>query len=117
MLAGTRGGYTRGFILNKLADKPYNTNQLAEALNIDYQTTSHHLDVLANNGIITTESDEYCRIFGILLYVFFSPKADIHHLKELFTSEENILIRTMETKERFLANFIKLLHKAYRKVK
>ncbi|MCE8425671.1 MAG: helix-turn-helix transcriptional regulator [Candidatus Methanoperedens sp.] len=54
MLAGTRGGYTRGFILNKLADKPYNTNQLAEALNIDYQTASHHLDVLANNGIITS---------------------------------------------------------------
>ena len=50
MLAGTRGGYTRGSILNMLADKPYNTNQLAEALNIDYQTTSHHLDILANNG-------------------------------------------------------------------
>jgi DNA-binding transcriptional ArsR family regulator len=63
MLAGTRGGYTRGFILNKLADKPYNTNQLAEALNIDYQTTSHHLDVLANNGIITTEGNKSCRIY------------------------------------------------------
>jgi len=62
MLAGTRGGYTRGFILNKLADKPYNTNQLAQALNIDYQTTSHHLDILANNGIITREGDKYCDI-------------------------------------------------------
>jgi len=57
MLAGTRGGYTCGFILKKLADKPYNTNQLAEALNIDYQTTTHHLDVLAKNGIITTTYD------------------------------------------------------------
>jgi DNA-binding transcriptional ArsR family regulator len=52
MLAGTRGGYTRGFILKKLAYKPYNTNQLAEYLNIDYQTTSHHLDVLVKNGPI-----------------------------------------------------------------
>jgi DNA-binding transcriptional ArsR family regulator len=52
--------YTRGFILNKLADKPHNTNQLAQALNIDYQTTSRHLGVLANNGIIIAESDEYC---------------------------------------------------------
>jgi DNA-binding transcriptional ArsR family regulator len=59
MLAGTRGGYTRGFILNKLADKPYNTNQLAQALNIDYQTTSHHLNVLANNGIITIGNEKY----------------------------------------------------------
>jgi DNA-binding transcriptional ArsR family regulator len=57
MLAGTRGGYTYGFILKKLADKPYTTNQLAEALNIDYRTTSHHLDVLANNGIITITND------------------------------------------------------------
>ncbi|MCE8428490.1 MAG: helix-turn-helix transcriptional regulator, partial [Candidatus Methanoperedens sp.] len=47
-------GYDRGFILKKLTDKPYTKNQLAEALNIDYQTTSHHLDVLAKNGIITT---------------------------------------------------------------
>ena len=39
MLAGTLGGYTRGFILNKLADKPYSINQLAEALNIDYVIT------------------------------------------------------------------------------
>ncbi len=56
-------------------------------------------------------------LFGILLYVFFTPKRDIHHLKELFISEENIFVRTMERKERFLANFIRLLHKAYRKVK
>ncbi|MDP3105826.1 MAG: winged helix-turn-helix domain-containing protein [Candidatus Methanoperedens sp.] len=63
MLAGTLGGYTRGFILNKLADKPYNTDQLAEALNIDHETISHHLNVLANNGIITAESHEYGRIY------------------------------------------------------
>ena len=59
MFAGTRGGYNRGFILKKLTDKPYTTNQLAEALNIDYQTTSHHLDVLAKNRIITTYDKIY----------------------------------------------------------
>ncbi|NJD76511.1 MAG: amino acid permease [Candidatus Methanoperedens sp.] len=56
-------------------------------------------------------------LFGILLYVFFTPKTDIHHLKELFISEENIFINTMEKKYRFLANIIRLLHQAYRKVK
>lgn len=56
-------------------------------------------------------------LFGILLYVFFTPKTDIHHLKELFISEENIFVRRIERKERFLANFIRLLHKAYRKVR
>jgi DNA-binding transcriptional ArsR family regulator len=58
MFAGTLGGCTRGFILKKIADKPYTTNQLAGALNMDYQTTSHHLDVLAKNGIITTTYDK-----------------------------------------------------------
>jgi APA family basic amino acid/polyamine antiporter len=56
-------------------------------------------------------------LFGILLYVFFTPKTDIRHLKELFISEENLFVITMEKKYHFLANFIRLLHKAYRKVK
>jgi predicted transcriptional regulator len=58
IFAGTRGGYVRGFILKKLTDKPYTTNQLAETLNIDYQTTCHHLNVLAKNGIIITTHDK-----------------------------------------------------------
>jgi predicted transcriptional regulator len=61
MLAGTLGGYTRGFIIKKLAYKPYDTNQLVEALNIDYKTASHHLDVLANNGLIITEGNSYTK--------------------------------------------------------
>jgi APA family basic amino acid/polyamine antiporter len=54
---------------------------------------------------------------GIPLYVFFSPKADIHHLKEFFLSEEAIFVRRLERKKRFLANFLSLLHRGYRKVK
>jgi DNA-binding transcriptional ArsR family regulator len=58
MFAGTQGGYTRGFIMNHLTDKPHNANQLAQALNIDYKTIRHHLDVLAKNGVITFEGDK-----------------------------------------------------------
>ena len=65
MLAGTLGGYTRGFIIKKLTFKPYNTNQLVEALNIDYKTASHHLEVLANNGMITIEGDKSSKIYCI----------------------------------------------------
>ena len=65
MFAGTRGGYTRGFILKHLIDKPYNANQLAEALNIDDKTARHHLDVLAKNGIITTEGDKYGKTYSL----------------------------------------------------
>jgi amino acid transporter len=48
---------------------------------------------------------------GVPIYVFFSPKADIHHLKELFISEEAILVRRMARQRRFLANLLRILHK------
>ena len=63
LLEETRGGYNRGFILKHLLDKPHNANQLAEALNIDYKTTRHHLDILVKNRIITTEGDKYGKIY------------------------------------------------------
>jgi len=63
LFAGTRGGYKRGFILKHLIDKPHNANQLAEALNMDYKTARHHLEVLTRNGIIRTEGNKYGKIY------------------------------------------------------
>ncbi|MDD1663524.1 MAG: APC family permease [Methanomicrobiales archaeon] len=48
---------------------------------------------------------------GIPIYVFFSPKTDIYHLKELFISEEAIFVRRMARQRRFLANLLRILHK------
>ena len=53
-------------------------------------------------------------LLGIPIYLFFSPKVDIHHLKRLFLSEEAIFTRRLEKKERFLANFVRLLHRFYK---
>ncbi len=44
------------------------------------------------------------------------PKTDIHHIKELLTSEESTFVETIGEKERFLASFIRLIQKAYRKM-
>jgi amino acid transporter len=52
-------------------------------------------------------------LIGIPIYAFFSPKADIHHLKDLFLAEEEIFARTLERKERFLAHFVVLCHRLY----
>jgi len=52
-------------------------------------------------------------ICGIPLYVFFSPKTDIHHLKELFLSEESILLRQFQRTDRFLAHFLVHIRKVY----
>jgi len=55
-------------------------------------------------------------ILGIPLYAFFSPKTDIHHLKKLLLSEETIFVHRLEKKERFLANFLQIINKTYRKI-
>jgi amino acid transporter len=63
---------------------------------------------------------QYIKIIGIILiacgvplYVFFSPKTDIHHLKELFLSEESVLLRQFQWTDRFLAHFLVHLRSGY----
>jgi amino acid transporter len=54
---------------------------------------------------------------GIPLYMFFSPKTDIHHLKNFFLSEKAILFRQFKRKDRFLAHFLEHLYRFYKKMK
>jgi amino acid transporter len=54
---------------------------------------------------------------GVPLYVFFSPKTDIHHLKQLFLSEESVLLRQLQRTDRFLAHFLVLLKRAYARLR
>lgn len=53
LIAGTRGGETRGKIINLLKKKPSNANRIAELLNLDYKTVRHHLEILEKNNITT----------------------------------------------------------------
>jgi APA family basic amino acid/polyamine antiporter len=50
---------------------------------------------------------------GIPLYVFFSPKVEISTMKKFFFSEEAVFARRLQRERRFLANFIRLLHRVY----
>ncbi|HEX7574865.1 MAG TPA: PAS domain S-box protein, partial [Candidatus Methanoperedens sp.] len=65
LLQSTRGGKTRALILKHLSDKSYNANQLATALNMDYKTIKHHLNVLIKNGIVGKSSDGYSDLYFI----------------------------------------------------
>jgi APA family basic amino acid/polyamine antiporter len=56
-------------------------------------------------------------LVGVMIYVFFSPKQDIYHLKEMFLSEEAIFVRRMAKRERFLGNFMLLLYRGYERMK
>lgn len=63
VLTGTRGGPNRARILRAIDERPRNANRLASDLDLDYKTVRHHLDVLVDNGIVTTSGDEYGAIY------------------------------------------------------
>ncbi len=62
-LAGTRGGPNRARVLRALDDQPRNANQLADDLDLAYNTIRHHLEVLEDNGVITSSDADYGVIY------------------------------------------------------
>jgi APA family basic amino acid/polyamine antiporter len=54
---------------------------------------------------------------GVVMYIFFSPKQDIRHLKEMFLSEESIFLRSLAGRERFLGNFMLQVYRGYQYLK
>lgn len=54
---------------------------------------------------------------GIPVYLYYSPKEDIYHLKTLFLSEEAVLLRRLEAKETYLANLLDLVRAVSRRVR
>ena len=64
LLAGTRGGPNRARVLAALRERPRNANQLAQSLSLNYRTVLHHLDLLAEHGLITTPAkDAYGAVY------------------------------------------------------
>jgi DNA-binding transcriptional ArsR family regulator len=63
VLAGTRGGPNRARIVRELDDRPRNANQLAEDLDLNYDTVRHHLDVLTDNDILTSSGNDYGAVY------------------------------------------------------
>src|SRR6266571_1175513 len=56
-------------------------------------------------------------LVGVPLYIYFSPKVEAKDLKSLFTSEEAVLARNLQRRNRFLANLVRLLARAYRRLR
>ena len=59
LLASSRGGPTRVRIVRALEERPRNANQLAEALDLDYTTVRHHLDVLQEDNVVRKAGGDY----------------------------------------------------------
>ena len=65
LLAGTRGGDNRIKIIELLHDRPYNINQLAQALEVNYKAVEHHMRVLLKNNLVLTKGEKY----GVLYFL------------------------------------------------
>lgn len=63
LLASSRGGPTRVRIVRAIDERPRNANQLATALDLDYTTIRHHLDVLCENNVLRKSGDEYAAVY------------------------------------------------------
>ncbi len=48
-------------------------------------------------------------VVGVPLYLYFSPRTHIEHLREFFISEDAILARNLSRRNRFLANGMRIL--------
>ena len=65
LFTSTRGGFTRLRIIMNLLDHPYNTHQLAQALDLDYKAVQHHMKVLEKNNLVSKIGEKYGAIFHL----------------------------------------------------
>ncbi len=63
LLAGSKGGTNRARIIDALKNRPFNANQLAERLSLNYKTIKYHIGVLEENDIIISTSKGYGALY------------------------------------------------------
>jgi DNA-binding transcriptional ArsR family regulator len=69
LFAGSRGGNNRIRIIDLLKERPYNMNQLAEALGLDYKAIQHHIMVLEKNNLVSKIGEKYGVVYFISNYL------------------------------------------------
>ena len=87
VFTGTRGGYTRLKIISLLSDRPFNTNQIASEMGLDYKAIQHHLAVLEKNNLVIKVGEKYGAIFHLSNYL----EANILALDDVATKLERKL--------------------------
>ncbi|MCE2506733.1 MAG: winged helix-turn-helix transcriptional regulator [Nitrosopumilaceae archaeon] len=65
LFTSTRGGFTRLRIIMSLLDKPYNTHQLSQELELDYKAIQHHMKILEKNNMVSKIGEKYGAIFHL----------------------------------------------------
>lgn len=81
LVAGTKGGETRGKIIDLIRKTPSNANKIAEILKLDYKTIRHHLEVLEKNNIITAINKGK---YGAVYFLSEFMQSNIHIFNEIW---------------------------------
>ena len=80
VFAGSSGGPNRARIIKALNEKPYNAQQLAVKLDLNYKTIRHHLKILKeNNMIVITGENKY----GTLYFLSTNMEENYNVLNEI----------------------------------
>lgn len=76
-LVGREGGKTSILILDLILQKPYNKNQLAKQLGLDYNTVNYHIKIMCAHNYIIAERFEKS--------VFYYPSEKFNKVKDEYT--------------------------------
>jgi DNA-binding transcriptional ArsR family regulator len=79
LFAGSKGGDNRIKIIDLLKERPYNINQLAEVLGLDYKAVQHHIAVLQKNNLVGKMGEKY----GILYFISNYLEVNIEAFNEI----------------------------------
>ena len=75
-----RKGYkTTIKVIELLLSRPFNNNQIANTLGVDYNTVRYHLDLLVKNNLLMKDGDQY----GTLYYPTIGLKENLDTFKKL----------------------------------
>ena len=85
LFAGSKGGDNRIRIIDLLRERPYNINQLAEALGLDYKAIRHHIMVLEKSNLVSKMGQKY----GVLYFISNYLEANIESFKEIRSKIQN----------------------------
>ena len=65
LFTSTRGGLTRLRIIMLLLEKPFNTHQLSQELDLDYKAVQHHMKVLEKNNMVSKVGEKYGAVYHL----------------------------------------------------
>ena len=63
LLLQRKGGRTSAKIIEKLLERPYNPNQIAELLGMSYNTAYYHMQIMKKYGLVEKKRNDYGSLY------------------------------------------------------